>query len=75
VPLTEEAEAYDIEVLDGSTVTRTLSTGTTSVTYTAAQQLADRGALLGPGDTLDFRIFQLSAVVGRGTPAVVTLQF
>jgi hypothetical protein len=45
------------------------------VTYTAAEQLADFGALLDPGDTLDLRIFQLSALLGRGAPASVTLQF
>ena len=45
------------------------------MTYTAAQQTADWGALLGPGDTLDVRIFQLSALVGRGAPASVTLEF
>jgi hypothetical protein len=44
------------------------------VTYTAAQQLTDLGGLLGPGDTLDLRIFQLSAFVARGAPASVTLQ-
>jgi hypothetical protein len=74
-PLAEEAETYEVEVLDGGAVTRTLSSATTSVTYTAAQQLADWGALLGLGDTLDLRIFQLSAAVGRGAPAIVTLQF
>jgi hypothetical protein len=75
VPLAEETEAYEVEILDGATVERTLSTATTSVTYTAAQQTADWGALLGPGDTLDIRIFQLSALVGRGAPQSVTLQF
>jgi hypothetical protein len=75
VPLAEDAEAYEVEVHDGGTLTRTLATPTTSVTYTAANQLADRGALLVPGDTLDLRIFQLSAAVGRGEPAIVTLQF
>ena len=75
VPLAEESEAYEVEILDGATVVRTLATTTTSVTYTAAQQLADWGALLGPGDTLDIRIFQLSALVGRGAPASVTLEF
>ena len=39
-----------------------------------AQQIADWGALFGPGDTLDVRIYQLSALVGRGTPNTVTLQ-
>ena len=52
VPLAEEREAYEVEILDGATVVRTLAATTTSVTYTAAQQLADWGALLGPGDTL-----------------------
>jgi hypothetical protein len=40
-----------------------------------AQQIADWGGLLGPGDTLDVRIFQLSALVGRSTPKPLTLQF
>ena len=42
---------------------------------TAAQQTADWGALLGPGQTLAIRIYQLSNRLGRGDPAVVTLQF
>jgi len=75
VPLAEETEAYEVEMVDGATVKRTLAATTTSVTYTAAQQTADWGALLGPGDALDIRIFQLSALVGRGTPKLVTLQF
>ena len=43
--------------------------------YTAAQQITDRGALLGPDDTLDIRIYQLSSLVGRGAPKTVTLTF
>ena len=75
VPLIEEVEAYDVEILDGSTVKRVLSVTTTSVIYTAAQQTADWGALLVPGDTLDIRIFQLSALIGRGGAKTVTLTF
>jgi hypothetical protein len=48
---------------------------TTSVLYTAAQQTADWGAPLGPGQTLAIRIYQLSNRLGRGTPATVTLTF
>jgi hypothetical protein len=55
------------------TVKRVLSVTTTSAVYTAAQQTADWGALLGPGDTLDIRIFQLSALIGRGAAKTVTL--
>jgi hypothetical protein len=75
VPLAEETEAYEVEVRDGSALKRTLATSTTSVTYTATQQLADWTALLSPGDTLDLRILQLSARVGRGAAKSVTLQF
>jgi len=75
VPLAEELEAYEIEILDGAAVKRVLSTGTTSVTYTAAQQTADWGGLLEPGNTLTVRIFQLSALVGRGAPKTITLSF
>ncbi|WP_281826861.1 baseplate multidomain protein megatron [Jannaschia rubra] len=73
VPLTEELEAYEVEILDGATVKRVLSTATTSAVYTAALQTTDWGGPLGPGDTLDVRIYQLSALVGRGAPKTVTL--
>ena len=54
---------------------RTLSAAGPSATYTGAQQIADRGALLGPGDTLTVRIAQLSAQLGRGRASTVTLTF
>ena len=73
VPLGEELEAYEVEILDGASVKRVLNATTTSATYTAADQTADWGAPLGPGDTLDIRISQLSALVGRGAPKTVTL--
>lgn len=73
--MAEELEAYEVEILDGAVVKRSLTTATTSAVYTAAAQTADWGALLGPGDTLDIRIFQLSALVGRDAPKTVTLTF
>jgi hypothetical protein len=75
VPLAEDIETYDVEILDGPAVKRTLTSSTASVLYTAAQQIADWGAPLGPGQVLAIRIFQLSNRLGRGTPATVTLQF
>jgi hypothetical protein len=75
VPLAEELEVYEIEVLVGATVKRVLSVSTTSAVYSTAHQTADWGALLGLGDRLDIRIFQLSALVGRGAPKSVTLTF
>jgi len=75
VPLGEEVEGYEIEIRDGAAVKRVLTSTAPSVLYTAAQQTTDWGAPLGPGDTLALRIFQLSARLGRGAPAAVTLQF
>ena len=75
VPLAEESEAYEVEILDGMTVKRVLSPPRTSAIYTAAQQTADWGALLAPGDTLDIRISQLSALDRAGRAKTVTLTF
>ena len=75
VPLAEDSEAYEVEIRDGSTVKRTLTTSTTSVLYTATLQTADWGAPLGPGQSLAIRIFQLSALIGRGAGRSVTLTF
>jgi hypothetical protein len=75
VPLAEDLESYDVQILDGAVVKRTLTSSTTSVLYTAAQQTADWGAPFGPGQTLAIRIYQLSNRLGRGDPAAVTLQF
>lgn len=75
IPMSEASEAYEVEILDGASVLRMLTTGTTSVVYSQTQQIADFGAALGPGDTLRVRIYQLSASFGRGAAADVTLQF
>ena len=75
VPLAEDSEAYEVEIPDGGAVKRRLSTTTTSVLYTAAQQTADWGAPLGPGQSLAVRIYQLSALIGRGAGRSVTLSF
>ncbi|MBN9568972.1 MAG: glycoside hydrolase TIM-barrel-like domain-containing protein [Alphaproteobacteria bacterium] len=75
VPLGEDVEAYEVDILNGATVLRTLETGAPSAVYTSAQQIADWGAQLGPGSTLTIRIAQLSALLGRGIERTVTLQF
>ena len=75
MPLAEDFEAYEVDILDGATVTRTLQAATTSALYTAAQQTADWGAPLGPGQSLAIRIYQLSALIGRGAGRSVTLTF
>jgi NlpC/P60 family putative phage cell wall peptidase len=70
VPLGEESERYEVDILDGATVKRTLAATTPSLTYTAAQQTADFGA---PQSAIAVRVSQLSAVHGRGTPRTATL--
>jgi hypothetical protein len=65
VPLAEDAESYEVDVLDGETVLRTLVSATPAVTYTAAQQAADFGSEQ-PG--YDIRVYQMSATYGRGSP-------
>ena len=75
VPLAEDSEAYAVEILDGATVKRTLSVSTTSALYTAAHQITDWGAPIGPGSSLAIRISQLSALNGRGAVRSVTLFF
>ncbi len=75
VPLAEVSEAYEVEIRDGTAVKRTLTATTTSALYPAAQQIADWGVLLGPGNSLQLRIYQLSALIGRGAARSVTLTF
>ena len=75
MPLAEDSEAYVVEILDGATVKRTLSTATSSALYTAAQQTADWGAPLGAGASIAIRIVQLSQTYGRGAAQITTLFF
>lgn len=75
VPLFEDAESYEVDILDGATAKRILASNTASVVYTGAQQTADWGALLEPGDSLQVRLFQVSQQFGRGAPKLETLYF
>jgi len=68
VPLYEAAESYEIEILDDlDAVKRVLIATTGQVTYTAAQQTEDFGAAV---TTLHCKVYQLSAIIGRGTPSL-----
>lgn len=70
VPLNEDAELYELEILNGGTVVRTV-TGLTSpaFTYTDAMQVADFGATQW---SVTFRVYQMSTLYGRGTPGQAT---
>lgn len=69
-PVGETTEAYEIDVMQGSTVKRTITVTSPTWTYSATNQTADFGS---PQSSITFRIYQLSAVVGRGFPLEVTL--
>jgi hypothetical protein len=75
VPLFEDTESYEVDILSGAMVKRTLATNTVSVLYTGAQQTAYWGAPLGPGSSLQVAIYHLSAQFGRGAPKSTTLYF
>ncbi len=66
VPLGEETEAYEVDILDGATLKRTLSASSPDLTYTQADQITDFGVDDFP--TLTLRIAQLSQAYGRGSP-------
>ncbi len=70
VPLAEEAEAYQVDILDGPSVVRTLTATTPTAFYPAADQITDFGSVQ---PVLDIRIYQLSAIIGRGSPLGATL--
>ncbi len=70
IPLGEDVESYELDVLDGETVVRTLTASATSATYTAAEQAADFGS---PPTEITVRVTQLSATYGRGSPAVAVV--
>jgi hypothetical protein len=64
-PLTEETEAYTLEILasPGGAVVRTEALTSPSFVYTAAMQTADFGA---PVTSLAWRVAQVSAIYGDG---------
>jgi hypothetical protein len=70
IPLSEDSERYEIEVLRDGAPVRVLSGTTPSLFYATADQIADFGA---PPAVFDLRIYQLSAAVGRGFPLAVSL--
>jgi hypothetical protein len=70
VPMTEATESYSIDIFNGSSVVRTLTATSPTVTYTSANITADFGSL--PA-TLTFAVYQISAAIGRGFQAKTTI--
>ncbi|MES2625881.1 MAG: phage tail protein [Pseudomonadota bacterium] len=69
-PIGEAIEAYEIDVLDGATVVRTIAVSAPEFEYPAADQVTDFGS---EQSSIDFKIYQISATVGRGHVGAFTL--
>lgn len=64
IPVGETTEAYEVDVLDGADVVRTITaTGTNTFTYVDADLTGDGFSLT---DIPDVNVYQLSDAVGRG---------
>ena len=72
VPLSEATESYEIEVWSYgfAALKRTIAVSAQTASYTAAQQVTDFGSVQ---RIFNLKIYQLSATVGRGHPAIATL--
>jgi hypothetical protein len=69
-PLGETSEAYEVDILDGTTVVRTLTSSTPTVVYTATDQTTDFGS---PQSSVSVSVFMISSTVGRGYAASATI--
>ncbi len=70
VPLGEETESYEVDILGRGNVVRMLTSTSPTVTYTEADQITDFGSAQ---SSVDVKIYQLSAVVGRGYAGIATI--
>lgn len=71
--LGEAVESYEVDVYSDSnytTLKRTLTSSTPTVTYTSADQVTDFGSNQA---TLYLKVYQLSATVGRGYPLTISI--
>lgn len=63
LPLDELTESYEVDVIVGGIVKRTLTASSPTVAYSAANQTTDGTT---PGNPVTVRIYQISASRGRG---------
>jgi hypothetical protein len=68
--LGEASEAYELDILSGSSVVRTLSATAAYVLYATSDETLDFGSAQ---SSFSVRLYQISAAVGRGIPATATL--
>ncbi|CAN5209803.1 glycoside hydrolase TIM-barrel-like domain-containing protein [soil metagenome] len=70
VPLGEEQERYDLEILDAAVPVRGVTVSAPEYRYGAADIAADFGT---PPADFTFRVYQVSTVFGRGAPLEATI--
>ena len=70
IVMTEQTEKYEIDIMDGTTVKRTLTAYEPTINYTFGMQIADFGSLQ---PTITVRIYQISALRGRGVVKEATV--
>jgi len=68
--LGEASETYELELLSGASVVRTLSATAPSTLYAVSDETLDFGSAQ---SGFSVRLYQISAAVGRGLPATATL--
>ncbi len=69
-PLNEDSELYEIDIFNGENLVRTLTSFVPEVSYSAIQQIADFG---NKQNSISIHISQVSAAIGRGYAAQITL--
>lgn len=69
-PLGEESEKYQIDILDGDKIIRTLEVSTPTAIYSAAEQITYFKNI---PNIITIKIYQLSALIGRGYPATTII--
>lgn len=69
-PIDEPVEAYEVDILSGLTVVRTLTATSPAVSYSTVDQTTDFG---GPQASVSVNVYQLSTRVGRGFPGSATV--
>lgn len=68
VPLGENGESYEVDILSGSSVVRTLTSSVQSITYTSSDRISD-----GVSIPFNIKIYQMSDDVGRGIVKEATI--
>jgi hypothetical protein len=70
IPVGEATESYENDIMDGSTVVRTITSTSPDFQYTSADQVTDWGS---NQSTITVNIYKMSAIVGRGYVTEITL--